>query len=32
MGPTPFDADAEVRMDGDVVADLEAVLGALEAK
>ena len=32
MGPTPFDADAEVRMDGDVVADLEAVLEALEAK
>jgi NAD-dependent deacetylase len=32
MGPTPFDADAEVRMDGDVVADLEAVLGALETK
>jgi NAD-dependent deacetylase len=28
-GPTPFDRDAAVRMDGDVVADLEAVLGAL---
>jgi NAD-dependent deacetylase len=28
-GPTPFDADAAVRMDGDVVADLEAVLEAL---
>ena len=29
MGPTPLDRDATVRMDGDVVADLEAVLGAL---
>jgi NAD-dependent deacetylase len=28
-GPTPFDRDAEVRMDGDVVADLDAVLAAL---
>jgi NAD-dependent deacetylase len=28
-GPTPFDANARVRMDGDVVADLEAVLAAL---
>jgi NAD-dependent deacetylase len=28
-GPTPFDEDAAVRMDGDVVADLEAVLEAL---
>ncbi len=28
-GPTPFDGDAAVRMDGDVVADLEAVLAAL---
>jgi NAD-dependent deacetylase len=28
-GPTPYDGDAEVRMDGDVVADLEAVLAAL---
>ena len=28
-GPTPFDPDAAVRMDGDVVADLEAVLAAL---
>jgi NAD-dependent protein deacetylase/lipoamidase len=28
-GPTPFDQDAAVRLDGDVVADLEAVLGAL---
>jgi NAD-dependent deacetylase len=29
IGPTPFDADATVRMGGDVVADLEAVLEAL---
>jgi len=29
QGPTPFDADAAVRMDGDVVADLDAVLDAL---
>jgi NAD-dependent deacetylase len=29
-GPTPFDGDAAVRMDGDVVADLEAVLAALD--
>jgi NAD-dependent deacetylase len=28
-GPTPFDQDATVRMDGDVVADLDAVLAAL---
>jgi NAD-dependent deacetylase len=28
-GPTPFDPDAAVRMDGDVVADLEAVLEVL---
>ncbi len=28
-GPTPFDREATVRMDGDVVADLEAVLEAL---
>jgi NAD-dependent protein deacetylase/lipoamidase len=28
-GPTPFDTNARVRMDGDVVADLEAVLAAL---
>jgi NAD-dependent deacetylase len=28
-GPTPFDRDAAVRMDGDVVADLEALLDAL---
>jgi NAD-dependent deacetylase len=29
IGPTPFDSNAAVRMDGDVVADLEAVLAAL---
>jgi NAD-dependent deacetylase len=29
MGPTPFDADAAVRLDGEVVAELEAVLEAL---
>ncbi len=28
-GPTPYDADAAVRMDGDVVTDLETVLSAL---
>jgi NAD-dependent deacetylase len=28
-GPTPFDADATVRLDGDVVDELEAVLAAL---
>jgi NAD-dependent deacetylase len=28
-GPTPYDSDSSVRMDGDVVADLEAVLAAL---
>jgi NAD-dependent protein deacetylase/lipoamidase len=30
-GPTPFDQDAAVRMDGDVVADLDAVLAVLDA-
>jgi NAD-dependent deacetylase len=29
QGPTPFDRDATVRMDGDVVADLDALLAAL---
>jgi NAD-dependent deacetylase len=29
IGPTQFDGNAVVRMDGDVVADLEAVLAAL---
>jgi NAD-dependent deacetylase len=28
-GSTPYDADAEVRLEGDVVAELEAVLAAL---
>jgi NAD-dependent deacetylase len=28
-GPTPFDGDASVRMDGDVVADLDALLDAV---
>ncbi|MDQ2675254.1 MAG: NAD-dependent deacylase [Actinomycetota bacterium] len=29
MGPTPYDRDASVRLDGDVVDELEAVLAAL---
>jgi NAD-dependent deacetylase len=29
IGPTPYDADAEVRLEGDVVAELEAVLRRL---
>jgi NAD-dependent deacetylase len=29
QGPTPYDADAAVRMDGDVVEDLTAILSAL---
>jgi NAD-dependent deacetylase len=29
QGPTPYDSDAAVKLDGDVVAELEAVLGAL---
>jgi NAD-dependent deacetylase len=29
QGPTPYDGDASVRMDGDVVEDLEAVISAL---
>ena len=29
QGPTPYDADAEVKLDGDVVTELEAVLAAL---
>ena len=28
-GPTPYDADADVKLDGDVVEDLRAVLAAL---
>lgn len=31
QGPTPYDDDAAVRMDGDVVADLTAVIAALGA-
>jgi NAD-dependent deacetylase len=29
QGPTPYDADADVKLDGDVVEDLRAVLAAL---
>jgi NAD-dependent deacetylase len=29
MGPTPYDADADVRLEGDVVDELEALLAAL---
>ncbi len=29
MGPTPYDREAEVKLDGDVVAELEAVVAAL---
>ena len=29
QGPTPYDADAEVKLDGDVVTELNAVLAAL---
>ena len=29
QGPTPYDREAEVRLEGDVVAELEAVLAAL---
>jgi NAD-dependent protein deacetylase/lipoamidase len=29
QGPTPYDADADVKLDGDVVAELQAVLAAL---
>jgi NAD-dependent deacetylase len=29
QGPTPYDGDAEVKLDGDVVAELRAVLAAL---
>ncbi len=29
IGPTPYDSDAIVKLDGDVVAELEAVLAAL---
>jgi NAD-dependent deacetylase len=30
QGPTPYDHDAEVKLDGDVVEELDAVLSALE--
>jgi len=29
QGPTPYDHDAEVKLDGDVVEELRAVLAAL---
>jgi NAD-dependent deacetylase len=29
QGPTPYDGDAEVKLDGDVVAELRAILAAL---
>ena len=29
QGPTPYDRDAEVKLDGDVVAELQAVLAAV---
>jgi NAD-dependent deacetylase len=29
QGPTPYDADADVKLDGDVVAELRSVLAAL---
>ena len=29
QGPTPYDGDAELKLDGDVVAELGAVLAAL---
>ena len=29
QGPTPYDSEAEVRLDGDVVDELRAVLAAL---
>jgi NAD-dependent protein deacetylase/lipoamidase len=29
QGPTPLDADAEVKLEGDVVAELEALVAAL---
>jgi NAD-dependent deacetylase len=30
QGPTPYDRDAEVKLDGDVVDELTAVLAALD--
>jgi NAD-dependent deacetylase len=32
QGPTPFDARADVRLGGDVVAELEALVAALDAR
>jgi NAD-dependent deacetylase len=29
QGPTPYDRDASVKLDGDVIAELEAVLASL---
>ena len=31
QGPTPYDDEADVRLDGDVVAELEALIAALDA-
>ena len=31
QGPTPYDGDAELKLSGDVVDELEAVLAALDA-
>jgi hypothetical protein len=31
-GPTPHDSEAAVKLDGDVVAELEAVVAALELR
>jgi NAD-dependent deacetylase len=30
QGPTPYDNDAEIKLDGDVVEELGAVLAALD--
>ena len=30
QGPTPYDDDAAVKLDGDVVAELAAVMAALD--
>jgi len=32
QGPTPFDARADARLDGDVVSELEALVAALDAR
>jgi NAD-dependent deacetylase len=31
QGPTPYDREADVKLNGDVVAELEALLAALDA-